>query len=82
MMINSSPNTSGWSLHAGYTDQSNKNSYPIRAFGSKKNSLNIVVGNGPNGDIFCGSQYSLFTVIIGVPGEMVPNIFMNFDRGD
>lgn len=77
MMINGNPNISDWSLDSGYTDHSNKNTYPFRAFGSNKNSLDISVEYVPKRDRFCQSTYSMFRVIVGMPGEMVPPFFLN-----
>lgn len=76
-MINSKSHVSGWSLDKGYKDNAKDETYPIRAFGSSKNSLDITVKNIISSDTVCSSIYNLFTLTVSMPGEDIPSFFID-----
>lgn len=68
-MINSKSNISGWSLDDGYKNQAKDETYPVRAFGSNKNSLVVTIKGISSSDTVCSSSSNLITVTASIPGE-------------
>lgn len=80
-MVDSKSNISGWSLDEGYKDQSKVETYPIRAFGSNKNSLDVSLKRMAISDFVCSSIYNLLTVTLSMPGENILPFFSDSVKG-
>lgn len=69
-LVGSKSNISGWSLDKGYDDQVRNGKYPIRAFGSKKNSLRVTINVNSSNNPFPPHKLNLAYVYAQLPNEM------------
>lgn len=72
-VIENRPSISEWSLENGYNDKANKNSYPIRAYSSKKEKGLSVYLRTAHADIeyVCRTFVPGFKVYFHTPGDVL-----------